>query len=100
MSGDGRGSPVMPFFTGRILSKDERVIAEYIEIWINTFCFGTQDYWDGSFEVPVVTALSAPVYRLQLVDGREGNITNITTRISGENITVYFEGSSPLMDGA
>jgi len=90
----------MAFFTGRILLNDELVIANYVEIWINACRYERQEHWDGSFEVPVVTALSAPAYRLHLADGREGNITNITTRISGENVTVYFEGSGPLTTGA
>ena len=90
----------MPFVAGRILTHDGMVVAEHVEIWINTFRCGTHDAWDGSFEVPVVPALSAPAYHLQLADGREGTMTNITTRISGENVTVSFEGSGPLMVGA
>ncbi len=97
--GDRSGVPVMAFFRGRILLNDGVVVANHIEIWINACRYGTQEYWDGSFEVPVVTALSAPAYRLHLADGREGNITNIATRISGENVMVYFEGSGPLTAG-
>ena len=86
----------MAFVNGRILSNDGRVIVEQSEIWISLFRFGTQEYWDGSFEVPVVPALNAPVYRLHLADGREGTITHLRRWIKGENIMVYFQGSGPL----
>jgi hypothetical protein len=52
--------------------------------------------WDGSFALPTTTLLRAHPYRIQLADGREGKITNITARIIEENILVYFEGEGPL----
>ena len=87
----------MAFFTGRILSNDGGVIFEQREIWISAFRFGTQEYWDGSFEAPVVPGLNAPVYRLHLADGREGTMTHLRRWIKGENILVSFQGSGPLM---
>ena len=90
----------MALFSGRILSKDGRVVADHVEIRINLCRIGTQDHWDGSCEVPVVTALSAPAHRLHLADGREGSITQLTTRIRGENSAVFFAGSGPLTAGA
>jgi hypothetical protein len=86
----------MAFFTARILSKDGGVIADNVEVWILFFCHGNQESWDGSFEVPVTTPLTYQTYRIQLFDGREGQITNITTLLRGDNILVYFEGSGPL----
>lgn len=90
----------MAFFTGCILSLNGRVIVEYVEIWINTFRFGTQDSWYGSFEASVIPALNAPAYRLQLADGRERHITPLATWLRGDNVMVYFEGSGPLTAGA
>ena len=86
----------MAFFTARILSKDGVVIADDVEVWIRFFRLGNTGMWDGSFEVPATTPLSAHTYRIQLADGREGEITNITARIFSDNIMVYFEGDGPL----
>ncbi len=86
----------MAFFTARILSKDGVVIAEDIEIWIHFFRLGNVDMWAGSFEIPVTTPLAQSTYRIQLTDGREGLITDITTHMRGDNIAVYFEGKGPL----
>ncbi len=86
----------MAFFPARILSKDGVVIVDDVEVWIHFFRLGNREMWDGNFEVPATTPLSALTYRIQLADGREGKITNITARISDENIMVYFEGEGPL----
>lgn len=86
----------MAFVIGRILSKDGEIIFEHGEIWSNVFRFGTQLYWDGSFEAPVVPALNAPAYRIHLADGREGTITHLTRWLKGDNIMVYFQGNGPL----
>ena len=82
----------MAFFTARILSKDGGVIAEDIEVWIQVFRLGEVDTWSGSLEVPVTTPFTQRTYRLQLTDGREGRISQITTQLRGDNIVVYFEG--------
>ena len=86
----------MAFYTARILAKDGGVIAEDVEVWITFFRHGNQEAWDGSFEVPITTSLTHHTYGIQLFDGREGKITNITTLLRGDNILVYFEGSGPL----
>jgi hypothetical protein len=86
----------MAFFTARILSKDGGVIAENVEVWIIFFRHGNEEAWDGSFEVPITTPLADPTYRIQLSDGREGTMTNLTPLLRGENMVVYFEGSGPL----
>jgi hypothetical protein len=86
----------MAFSTARILSKDGTVIAENIEIWIAFFHRRNQEVWDGSFEVPITTPLTYHTYRIQLSDGREGRITNLTTMLRGDNIAIFFEGSGPL----
>ena len=86
----------MAFFTARILSKDGVIIAEDIEIWIHAFRLGNVDMWSGSFEIPVTTPLTQNTYRIQLIDGREGIITDVTTHMRGDNIAVYFEGKGLL----
>lgn len=86
----------MVFFPARILSKDGGVIAEGVDVWIAFFRRRDQTAWDGSFEVPVTTPLTHHTYRIQLLDGREGKITNITPLLRGDNMVVYFEGSGPL----
>jgi hypothetical protein len=90
----------MDFFLGRLLTKNGMVIAEHVEIWINTSHCEMQDYWDGTFVAPVVPALRAPASHLQRADRREGTMATITTRISGENVTVSCQASSPRMAGA
>ena len=87
----------MAFFTARILSKDGVVIAEDVEAWIHFFRLGSVARWAGSFEVPVTTPLTQHTYRIQLTDGREGLISDITTQMRGDNIAVYFEGKGPLV---
>src|SRR5215472_3377630 len=91
-----RSYGTMAFYTARIFSKDGGIIAEGVEVWITFFCRGNQEAWDGSFEVPITTPLTHHTYRIQLFDGREGKITNITTQLRGDNILAYFEGSGPL----
>lgn len=86
----------MAFFTARIISKDGGVIAENVGVWIIFFHHGNEEAWDGSFEVPITTPLTHHTYRIQLLDGREGKITNLTTLLRGDNILVYFEGSGRL----
>ena len=86
----------MAFFTARIISKDGGVIAENVEVWIIFFRHGNEEAWDGSFEVPITTPLTHHTYHIQLLDGREGTITNLTSLLRGDNILVYFEGSGPL----
>lgn len=86
----------MTVFTARILSKDHVVIADDVEVWINFFRHENQERWDGSVSVPVTTSLTHHTYRIQLADGREGKITHLTPQLTGDNITVYFEGSGPL----
>jgi len=86
----------MAFFTARIISKDGVVIVEDLQVWIHFFLLGNMDMWAGSFEIPVTTPLTQHAYRIQLTDGREGLITDITTQIQGDNIAVYFEGKGPL----
>jgi hypothetical protein len=87
----------MAFFTARILSKDGVVIMEDIEVWIQFFRLGNVEMWAGSFEVPVTTPLTQHTYRIQLTDGREGLISDITAQIRDDNIVVYFEGKGPLV---
>jgi hypothetical protein len=86
----------MAFFTARILSKDDVIIEDNVEVWIRFFRLGDIDMWDGSLEIPATTPLNVHTYRIQLADGREGEITNITARIISDNIMVYFEGHGPL----
>ena len=78
----------MTCFTARILSKDSQVIIENIDVWINFFRHGNKAVWDGSVEVPVTTPLTHHTYRLQLSDGREGTITNLTPVLFDENMLV------------
>ena len=86
----------MPFLQGNIISKDGIIVAEAVEIYIDFFCIDTTNIWDGSFEIPATTILTHDTYRIQLSDGRQGTITNINIRVSGDNIMVYFEGKGPL----
>jgi hypothetical protein len=93
---DKRSSGDMAFFTARILSKDGMIIAEEVEVWIQCFRLGNMERWAGSFEVPVTTPMTQRTYRIQLTDGRQGLIGDVTTQIRGDNIVVYFEGKDAL----
>ena len=87
----------MKYARGKITSGDN-VLADGVDVRITKIPRGKQYDWLGALTLPGGASMpTGGLYRLELDDGRSGNILVTNMRIlSGDHKEVIFQGSGPL----
>ena len=87
---------------GRVL-KDDQVIIDGVDVWLDVTPTGKSYRWDGYFDLDVIPPGFSPItpsrYRLVLDDGRSGDffLTKGPVVSSDQEMTkVYFQGTGNL----
>lgn len=87
----------MECLTAKVL-KGQTVIADGVDAFVAVTDAGGTQEWNGTFELPTGKEIAqGKGYRLELEDGRSGDITITNVNVSDHGpTTVGFRGTGPL----